>query len=41
MLLVLHPDNFQQLYEWAVELIKNGLAYVCHQRVDEVCLEKY
>ncbi|XP_055530589.1 probable glutamine--tRNA ligase [Wyeomyia smithii] len=24
-------DYFQQLYEWAVVLIKKGLAYVCHQ----------
>lgn len=29
-------DNFQQLYEWAVTLIKNGLAYVCHQTADEM-----
>ncbi|CAG9809996.1 unnamed protein product [Chironomus riparius] len=29
-------DNFQQLYEWAVVLIKKGLAYVCHQRADEM-----
>ncbi|XP_013387414.1 glutamine--tRNA ligase [Lingula anatina] len=29
-------DNFQQLYEWAVELIKRGHAYVCHQTVEEI-----
>ncbi|KAK3873045.1 hypothetical protein Pcinc_021915 [Petrolisthes cinctipes] len=29
-------DNFQQLYEWAVTLIKKDLAYVCHQRPEEV-----
>lgn len=29
-------DNFQQLYEWAVKLIKKGLAYVCHQTADEM-----
>ncbi|XP_056380755.1 glutamine--tRNA ligase [Hyla sarda] len=29
-------DNFDQLYEWAVELIKRGHAYVCHQKVDEI-----
>lgn len=29
-------DNFQQLYEWAVVLIKKGLAYVCHQTSDEM-----
>jgi len=29
-------DNFQQLYEWAVELIKKGLAYVCHQSSEEM-----
>ncbi|KAL5274069.1 QARS family protein [Megaselia abdita] len=29
-------DNFQQLYEWAVVLIKKGLAYVCHQNADEM-----
>ncbi|XP_055852721.1 probable glutamine--tRNA ligase [Episyrphus balteatus] len=29
-------DNFQQLYEWAVVLIKKGLAYVCHQTADEM-----
>lgn len=29
-------DNFQQLYEWAVLLIKKGLAYVCHQTADEM-----
>lgn len=29
-------DNFQQLYDWAVELIRRGLAYVCHQKVEEI-----
>ncbi|KAM5148343.1 glutamine--tRNA ligase [Mantella aurantiaca] len=29
-------DNFLQLYEWAVQLIKRGHAYVCHQKVDEI-----
>lgn len=29
-------DNFQQLYEWAIVLIKKGLAYVCHQTAEEM-----
>lgn len=29
-------DNFQQLYEWAVLLIEKGLAYVCHQKAEEL-----
>ncbi|KAH8382986.1 hypothetical protein KR009_006156 [Drosophila setifemur] len=29
-------DNFQQLYEWAVLLIKKDLAYVCHQKAEEL-----
>ncbi|TMS39356.1 hypothetical protein L596_005894 [Steinernema carpocapsae] len=29
-------DNFDQLYAWAVELIKKDLAYVCHQTVEEM-----
>ncbi|XP_028907369.1 glutamine--tRNA ligase [Ornithorhynchus anatinus] len=29
-------DNFDQLYAWAVELIRRGHAYVCHQRVEEI-----
>lgn len=29
-------DYFDQLYEWAVILIKKDLAYVCHQAVDEI-----
>ncbi|VDN26261.1 unnamed protein product, partial [Gongylonema pulchrum] len=29
-------DYFDQLYEWAVVLIKKDLAYVCHQTVDEM-----
>lgn len=35
--LVTHSsDYFQQLYEWAIVLIKKGLAYVCHQTADEM-----
>uniref|UniRef100_W5NB53 Glutamine--tRNA ligase n=1 Tax=Lepisosteus oculatus TaxID=7918 RepID=W5NB53_LEPOC len=29
-------DYFQQLYDWAVELIRRGHAYVCHQRGEEI-----
>ena len=29
-------DNFDQLYEWAKLLIKKGLAYVCHQKAEEM-----
>lgn len=29
-------DYFDQLYEWAVVLIRKGLAYVCHQRQEEI-----
>ena len=29
-------DYFDQLYEWAVKLIKNNLAYVCHQKVEDM-----
>ncbi|KAJ8880756.1 hypothetical protein PR048_017226 [Dryococelus australis] len=29
-------DYFDQLYEWAVKLIKKGLMYVCHQTADEM-----
>lgn len=29
-------DYFDQLYEWAVQLIKADLAYVCHQGADEM-----
>lgn len=29
-------DYFDQLYEWAVQLIKAGLAYVCHQKAEEI-----
>ncbi|XP_011203729.2 probable glutamine--tRNA ligase [Bactrocera dorsalis] len=29
-------DNFQQLYDWALVLIRKGLAYVCHQTADEM-----
>lgn len=29
-------DYFNQLYEWAVKLITKGLAYVCHQKSEEI-----
>ena len=29
-------DNFQQLYEWAIDLIKKDLAYICHQKVEDM-----
>jgi hypothetical protein len=29
-------DYFQQLYEYALQLIKSGDAYVCHQTKDQV-----
>uniref|UniRef100_UPI00358DE5DD glutamine--tRNA ligase isoform X2 n=1 Tax=Myxine glutinosa TaxID=7769 RepID=UPI00358DE5DD len=29
-------DHFQQLYEWARELVRRGKAYVCHQRSEEL-----
>jgi glutaminyl-tRNA synthetase len=29
-------DYFQQLYLWAIQLIEDGLAYVCHQKVEEM-----
>ena len=29
-------DYFDQLYEWAVELIKKGKAYVCDLTPDQV-----
>lgn len=29
-------DNFEQLFAWAVQLIESDLAYVCHQRPEEV-----
>lgn len=29
-------DYFQELYDFAVVLIKKGLAYVCHQTAEEV-----
>ncbi|KAL9888848.1 glutaminyl-tRNA synthetase [Glossina fuscipes fuscipes] len=29
-------DYFEQLYEWAVILIRKGLAYVCHQNSEEM-----
>jgi len=34
---ILHAsDYFDQLYEWAVFLIKEDLAYCCHQKADEL-----
>jgi len=29
-------DYFDQLYEWAIVLIKKGLAYVCHQKAEDI-----
>ncbi|KAH0630312.1 hypothetical protein JD844_013227 [Phrynosoma platyrhinos] len=29
-------DYFDQLYTWAVDLIRRGHAYVCHQKVEEI-----
>ena len=29
-------DHFDQLYEWAKELIRRDLAYVCHQAGEEL-----
>ncbi|KAJ6668128.1 hypothetical protein lerEdw1_015505 [Lerista edwardsae] len=29
-------DYFDQLYAWAVDLIRRGHAYVCHQKVEEL-----
>ena len=29
-------DNFDQLFSWAVLLIKKNLAYVCHQKAEEL-----
>lgn len=29
-------ENFQKLYEFAIELIKKGLAYVCHMTPEEI-----
>ena len=29
-------DNFGQLYEWAKQLIEKDLAYVCHQKVEDI-----
>jgi glutaminyl-tRNA synthetase len=29
-------DYFDQLYEWAEELIRKNLAYVCHMKVEEM-----
>ena len=33
-------DYFDQLYQWAVLLIKNGKAYVDHQSADEIASQK-
>jgi glutamyl/glutaminyl-tRNA synthetase len=29
-------DYFQELYDFAIDLIKRGLAYVCHQEYTEI-----
>jgi len=29
-------DNFQQLYTWAIDLIKKDLAYICHQKIEDM-----
>lgn len=29
-------DYFDQLYDWAIQLIKSGLAYVCHQTAEDM-----
>lgn len=29
-------DQFEKLYEYALELIRRGLAYACHQKVEEI-----
>lgn len=29
-------DYFDQLYKWAVQLITKDLAYVCHQKSEEI-----
>ncbi|XP_067934421.1 glutamine--tRNA ligase-like [Watersipora subatra] len=29
-------DNFQQLYDWAVRLIERDLAYICHQKHEDI-----
>lgn len=31
------PDYFDELHAFAVQLIKDDLAYVCHQELSEVC----
>jgi glutaminyl-tRNA synthetase len=33
-------DNFDQLYEWAIILIRNGLAYVDDQTAEEIAAQK-
>ncbi len=30
------PTTFRQLYEWAIQLIKAGKAYVCDLSADEI-----
>jgi glutamyl/glutaminyl-tRNA synthetase len=34
-------DHFQRLYELAIELIKRGHAYVCHQTSEEMSHGRY
>lgn len=34
-------DYFPQLYEWAVQLIKEGKAYVDHQTPEEIADYRY
>jgi len=29
-------DNFEQLYKWAIDLVNNDLAYICHQKVEDI-----
>lgn len=33
-------DYFDQIYQWAVKLIKNGKAYVCHLTAEEIAATK-
>jgi glutaminyl-tRNA synthetase len=33
-------DYFPQLYEYAVQLIKSGDAYICHQTADEMARDR-
>ena len=32
----MHPTNFDQMYEYAVKLIKKGKAYVCDLTPEEI-----